>query len=98
MDRNTIIGILLIGAIFIGFSYFNNQKLKKAYDKEIIVADSLYQAKDYETARNSYRKALSYRPNVPYPREKIQEINQITGIPIASSDTLQQEIPEEQKP
>lgn len=99
MDRNTIIGILLIGAIFIGFSYFNNQKLKKAYDKEIIVADSLYQAKDYETARNSYRKALSYRPKDPsYSREKIQEINQITGIPIASSDTLQQEIPEEQKP
>ncbi len=98
MDRNTIIGILLIGAIFIGFSYFNNQKLKKAYEKEIIVADSLFQAKDYETARNSYRKALSYRPNIPYPREKIQEINQITGIPIASSDTLQQEIPEEQKP
>jgi YidC/Oxa1 family membrane protein insertase len=98
MDRNTIIGILLIAVIFIGFSYYNNLKLKKAYEREIIVADSLYQAKDYETARTTYRKAFSYKPKNPYPEQKIREINQIIGVPFSQADTIQEKLPVEKKP
>ena len=51
MDKNSVIGLLLIGAIFIGFSYFNQpskeevaQALKQR--KELAAADSLAQVKE----------------------------------------------------
>lgn len=77
MDKNTIIGIILIAAIFIIFSMFNSRKTKKAYEDEIITADSLFQVKNYEAARISYRKALSYRVNQEYALERIDRINTI---------------------
>ena len=41
MDRNTITGIILIFAIFIGFSIYNNSRMNKAYEKAVVVAESL---------------------------------------------------------
>lgn len=89
MDRNTIIGILLIGVIFIGYSYYNNSKLEKAYTKEITQADSLYLAKNYEGAILAYRKALSFKPRETYPQGQIQDINQIMGVNLEKPDTLE---------
>jgi len=80
MDRNTIIGILLIGVIFIGYSYYNNNKLDKAYDKEISYADSLFLAEDYPQAIMAYRKAKSFKPKEQYPQTQIDEINQVMGL------------------
>jgi len=90
MDKNTIIGILLIGAIFIGFSYFNNTRLNKAFQKEIETADSLYNAEDYRNAKGSYMKALQIRPKQPYPALKISEIDSLLAITQSQTDTVQQ--------
>ena len=87
MDRNTIIGILLIGVIFIGYSYYNNNKLDKAYDQEISYADSLFIAEDYPLAILAYRKAQSFKPKEQYPQTQIAEINQIMGLYDNRSET-----------
>ncbi len=79
MDKNTIIGILLIGVIFIGYSYYNTSKMEKAYDKEIYLADSLYTVKDYDKAILAYRKAASLKPKETYATKQIGEINRIMG-------------------
>ncbi len=79
MDKNTIIGILLIGVIFIGYSYYNTSKMDKAYDKEISLADSLYSAKNYDKAILAYRKASSFKPRETYATRQIDEINRMMG-------------------
>ncbi len=79
MDKNTIIGILLIGVIFIGYSYYNTSKMDKAYDKEIYLADSLYTAKDFDKAILAYRKAASLKPRETYATKQIDEINRMMG-------------------
>ncbi len=89
MDRNTIIGILLIGVIFIGYSYYNNSKMDKAYTKEVEKADSLYLAEDYDGAILAYRKAASYKPKEAYPKGQIDDINRIMGVPLQKEDTSQ---------
>ena len=75
MDKNSIIGIILIAAIFILFGWFNTQKTRKAYEDEISVADSLFDARNYEAARLAYRKALTYKVNEEYVYERIGSIN-----------------------
>jgi len=87
MDRNTIVGLLLIGVIFLGYSYYNNSKLEKAYTKEIARADSLLTLKDYDQALIAYRKAKTYRPKEIYPQMKINEINKVAGYTTAPVDT-----------
>ncbi|MDT8401583.1 MAG: membrane protein insertase YidC [Bacteroidales bacterium] len=92
MDRNTIIGLVLIFLIFIGFSLYNSNKLKKSYESAAIVADSLYKAGDYEAARLQYLKALEYKPGTPEAVNRINEINSIL-LPdtVSFQDTVQQE-------
>ncbi len=98
MDKNTIIGILLIGAIFIGFSVYNNHRLTKAFNKEVEIADSLYDAEDYLNAKGSYMKALQIRPNEKYPASRIGEIDSLLNISRIPVDTLQQsEVSEPEK-
>ncbi|UCG28899.1 MAG: membrane protein insertase YidC [Bacteroidales bacterium] len=91
MDKNTIIGILLIIVIFIGFSYYNKTRVNKAFNKEITIADSLYEAEDYDAAKASYLKALAMKPNQPYPSSRIEDINRILGIDMQITDTLKPE-------
>ena len=96
MDKNTIIGILLIGIIFIGYSYYNTSKMDKAYKKEISLADSLYTVKDYDKAILAYRKAASFKPRETYAKKQIDEINRMMGIkqtvqPETTADTVLQE-------
>lgn len=79
MDKNTIIGIILIFAIFIGFSVYNSSRLNKSYKKIIEVADSLYAEGDMENARAEYINALRFKPNEPFAVSKVNEINQILG-------------------
>ncbi|MBL4652613.1 MAG: membrane protein insertase YidC [Flavobacteriales bacterium] len=69
MDKNSVIGLLLIGAIFIGFSYFNQpseEEIATALKqrKELATADSLAQAKERA-------KAAEYTANtIDAPIEK----------------------------
>jgi len=77
MDKNTITGIIIIIAIFILFGWFNTQKTRKAFETEIGVADSLFDARNYEAARLAYRKALTYKENEDYVNERINRINSI---------------------
>jgi len=77
MDRNTVIGLLLIGLLFVVFSYYNGNKRTKAYKDEIHVADSLYDINNYPLARKAYVKALTYKPSEEYPRQKIVLIDSL---------------------
>jgi YidC/Oxa1 family membrane protein insertase len=79
MDRNTITGIILIFAIFIGFSIYNGNRMNKSYKAVIEVADSLYAAGDMENARAEYINALRYKPNQPEVVAKVNEINRLLG-------------------
>ncbi len=79
MDKNTITGIILIFAIFIGFSIFNGNRMNKSYKKVITVADSLYKEGDLENARAEYINALRYKPNQPEAVAKVNLINQMLG-------------------
>jgi YidC/Oxa1 family membrane protein insertase len=90
MDKNTITGIILIFAIFIGFSIFNGNRMNRSYKKVIAVADSLYAKGDMENARAEYINALRFKPNQPEAIAKVNEINQLLGfVPAAEkSDSV----------
>ena len=83
MDKNTITGIILIFAIFIGFSLYNGNRMNKSYKAAIEVADSLYAAGDMENARAEYINALRYKPNQPEAVAKVNEINRLLGFAAA---------------
>ncbi len=79
MDRNTITGIILIFAIFIGFSVYNNRSHNKSFEKVIKVADSLYARGEMENARAEYINALRFKANSPEAIARVNEINQLLG-------------------
>jgi len=68
------------------FGWFNTQKTRKAYEAEIGVADSLFEARNYEASRLAYRKALTYRVNEDYVLERIDRINSIIIPDTTNSD------------
>lgn len=80
MDRNTITGLILIFAIFIGFSLYNNARLNNIYNVKITLADSLYEAGNYEKAKTEYINALSIKPNQPEIVLKLNDINLQLGL------------------
>jgi YidC/Oxa1 family membrane protein insertase len=75
MDRNTITGLVLIFLIFIGFSLYNTNRMNKAFDKAVVVAENDYAKGDLETARSEYVNALRFKPNQPDVLARINEIN-----------------------
>lgn len=88
MDRNTITGLILIFAIFVGFSLYNNHKRDKSFDSIVAVADSLYDAGDLGEARSEYLKALQYKPGEAVVVEKVNAINLIIAPVEAQGDTV----------
>jgi len=80
MDRNTITGIILIFAIFIGFSIYNTSRLNAGYEKSVLTAESLYAKGNLDDARAEYLNALRYKPNQADIISKINEINLKLGI------------------
>jgi YidC/Oxa1 family membrane protein insertase len=80
MDRNTITGIALIFAIFIGFSIYNTSRMNKTYEKTVVVADSLFRHGELLQARAEYMTALRYKANQPQVMAKLMEIDQKLGI------------------
>jgi YidC/Oxa1 family membrane protein insertase len=90
MDRNTITGLILIFAIFIGFSIYNNSRLNKAFEKVRTEADASYARGDLESARMAYYKALNMKPGNPEIMTRITELDQKLGIATdpASTDSV----------
>jgi YidC/Oxa1 family membrane protein insertase len=80
MDRNTITGIILIFAIFIVVSLYNNHRYTQQYEKAVKAADEYYAKGDYENARTGYINALRYKPNQPEAVARVNEINLRLGI------------------
>ncbi len=77
MDRNTVVGLLLIGLLFVVFSYYNSNQRNKAYEQELHTADSLYRVEKYRQARESYLRALGYKPTETYPRRRAMQIDSL---------------------
>jgi YidC/Oxa1 family membrane protein insertase len=100
MDRNTITGIILIFAIFIGFSVYNNSRLNRGYEKAVQVAETYYAGGEFENARAEYINALRFKPNKPEALAKINEINLKLGISAGTADidTLKAEQPKQELP
>ncbi|HLN19599.1 MAG TPA: membrane protein insertase YidC [Bacteroidales bacterium] len=90
MDRNTITGLILIFAIFIGFSMYNNHRLNKAYDKVVAEAEESYSRGEIEKARTAYYEALRLKPNQADVINKLKDINNELGIVSDSLENVQQ--------
>lgn len=80
MDRNTITGLVLIFLIFIGFSFYNNNRVNKAYENSVTLAEASYAKGEFETARAEYVNALKYKPNQAEVIAKLNELNLRLGI------------------
>ena len=80
MDKNTITGIILIFAIFIGFSIYNNNRQNKAFEAAVKTAETEVVNGNFERARTEYVNALRFKPNNPEVLEKINELNIKLGI------------------
>jgi tetratricopeptide (TPR) repeat protein len=64
-----------------------DQKAKQdAFDKAIAEGDKFYNSEDYETAKNSYQKALTIFPDNPYAKQKISDIDKILLLKKQDSD------------
>lgn len=89
MDKNTITGIVLIFAIFLGFSIYNGSRLNKSHDAYVKVADSLYNTGKLENARVEFEKALALKPADTSSIRKLNEINKKLGFsaPLKETDT-----------
>ncbi len=98
MDKNTLTGIIIIIAIFILFGMFNTQKTRKAYEEEIGVADSLFDARNYEDARLAYRKALAYKVNEENEKYVYERIDRINSIIIPDTESIEPATANEVKP
>jgi YidC/Oxa1 family membrane protein insertase len=80
MDRNTIIGIILIFVIFLGFGIYNTSRSNKIYKETVTMADKDYLKGNLESARNEYMDALRMRPNQNEIITRVNEINQKLGV------------------
>lgn len=80
MDKNTIIGIILIFAIFIGFSIYNSSRLNKGYQEAMKTAETEVVNGNLERARTQYVNALRFKPNNPEALAKLDELNIKLGI------------------
>jgi YidC/Oxa1 family membrane protein insertase len=80
MDRNTITGLILIFAIFIGFSIYNNSRINKAYEESFKKAESYFEKGNLEDARNEFINALRLKPTDTEAMARVNDINLRLGI------------------
>jgi YidC/Oxa1 family membrane protein insertase len=93
MDKNTVTGIILIFVIFLGFSLYNNNRTGKFFEAETEYADSLYNAGNYDEAREAYIRALGYRPKDEATKGKVIELNSMLGLGGATRDSADVTVP-----
>jgi YidC/Oxa1 family membrane protein insertase len=81
MDKNSIIGIVLIFLVFFGFSVYNNKRNDKFFKAEVAYADSLYSAGSFTESRTAYITALGYKPKDQHAIDRVSELNgKINGV------------------
>lgn len=51
--------------------------LEKEYQKEILNANKLFEARKYEPAKIAYTKALALKPNETYPKARLSEVEKM---------------------
>ena len=74
MDKNTITGIVLIFAIFLGVSFYSNNQLNKKYDAYITTAETLFEAGNLQEAKASYEMAIGLKPGDTVSINKVNDI------------------------
>lgn len=74
MDKNTITGIVLIFAIFLGVSFYSNNQLNKKYDAYITTAETLFNAGNLQEAKASYEMAIGLKPDDTVSINKVNDI------------------------
>ncbi len=91
MDKNTIIGFILMILIFIGVGVYSNVRSTKGFKNAVAAAESEVAKGNLEQAKTEYFLALRFKPNQPDVKTKIEEINQKLGVTPDSQikDTLQ---------
>jgi YidC/Oxa1 family membrane protein insertase len=98
MNRNTIIGIILIFLIFVGFSLYNNSRSNKGFKDAVEAAETEISKGNLERARTEYVNALRFKPNNPDVLLKLNDLNIKLGISpdLQPQDTLKvKEVPEQ---
>lgn len=61
----------------------------KSYQKIVLKADEKFDAVDYAGAKSLYERALSFKPNDPYPKKKLAEIEDLLNPkPVVKSQPL----------
>jgi YidC/Oxa1 family membrane protein insertase len=97
MDKNTIIGIILIFLIFIGFSIYNGSKMNKSFEDAVKKAETEVAAGNYERARTEYVNALRFKANNPEVLARIEELNVKLGITPQTQTADTTNAPKDQK-
>lgn len=66
--------------------------LEEKYNRAIAAADEFFDSKNYNLAKEKYREALMYDPDAQYPKDRLEEINNLLGNnynrAIAAADSL----------
>lgn len=90
MDKNTITGIILIFAIFVGASIYNTSRLNKGFENAVAAAETEMVSGNFERARTEYVNALRFKPNQPEVLSKLNELNVKLGIntEVQTQDTV----------
>jgi YidC/Oxa1 family membrane protein insertase len=96
MDKNTIIGLILISAIFIIFSIYKNSQRNNAFQKALMAAEAFYAKGELKTARMEYINALDLKPGQPGIIDKLSELNVKLGN-VSIPDKVENKEPESSK-
>ncbi len=62
---------------------------RKEYEALIVQADAKFEAKDYETAKQTYESALQMFGNEEYPKEQLEKIEAIFEAQLAEKDRFE---------
>jgi YidC/Oxa1 family membrane protein insertase len=101
MDKNTIIGIILIILIFVASSIINNARLTKGFENAVKLAETEVSKGNLERGRSEYVNALRYKPNNPDVLKKLNDLNiklGITPVESAVDTTKTKEVPAQKGP
>jgi hypothetical protein len=64
-----------------------NEDIERVYRNLLSGADDKFNNQKYDKAKELYERAVTQRPNDPYPKQKLKEIQNIQTKPVASKST-----------
>ncbi|MCX8021141.1 MAG: hypothetical protein N2747_11695, partial [Chitinophagaceae bacterium] len=66
-------------------------ELEAKYNAAIKKADDAFNKKDWNTAKNAYNEALSYKPNEKYPKDQLAAIDKAIADELAAKKKAEEE-------